>query len=149
MTQNENTIEILLVEDNPDDLEMGLRALRKANVTNKIQVARDGMEALEFIFALGPHAGRKVEHGPKVILLDLKLPKVDGLEVLRRIKADERTKIIPVVVLTSSREQPDVEECYRLGVNSYIVKPVNFERFASAMSELGMYWLLLNQPPKG
>ena len=147
MTGNE--IEILIVEDNPDDLEMTLRALRKANLANNIHVARDGAEALEFIFAQGAHAGRKVENGPKVILLDLKLPKVDGLEVLRRVKADARTKLIPVVVLTSSKELPDVAECYKLGVNSYIVKPVNFERFAAAVSELGMYWLLLNQPPKG
>lgn len=141
-------IEILLIEDNPDDLEMTLRALRRAKLANSIHVARDGAEALEFIFAQGPHAGRKVENGPKVMLLDLKLPKVDGLEVLRRVKADPRTKVIPVVVLTSSKEQPDVVECYKLGVNSYIVKPVNFERFAAAVAELGMYWLLLNQPPK-
>jgi CheY-like chemotaxis protein len=146
MTENE--IEILLVEDNPDDLDLTLRALRKVNLANRIQVARDGVEALEFIFAEGPHVGRKVENGPKVILLDLKLPKVDGLEVLRRVKSDPRTKTIPVVVLTSSKEQPDVNECYHLGVNSYIVKPVNFERFAAAVSELGMYWLLLNHPPK-
>ena len=147
MTGNE--IEILIVEDNPDDLEMTLRALRRAHLANNIHVARDGAEALEFIFAQGMHAGRKVENGPKVILLDLKLPKVDGLEVLRRVKEDPRTKLIPVVVLTSSKELPDVAECYKLGVNSYIVKPVNFERFAAAVSELGMYWLLLNQPPKG
>ncbi len=144
----ENDIEILLVEDNPDDLDMALRALRKAHLANRIQVARDGAEALEFIFGTGPHSGRKVENGPKVILLDLKLPKIDGLEVLRRVKSDPRTKMIPVVVLTSSKEQPDVVECYNLGVNSYIVKPVNFERFASAVAELGMYWLLLNHPPK-
>jgi CheY-like chemotaxis protein len=143
-----NEIEILIVEDNPDDLEMTLRALRKAKLANSIHVARDGAEAMEFIFAEGAHADRAVENGPKVILLDLKLPKVDGLEVLRRVKADPRTKKIPVVVLTSSKEQPDVAECYNLGVNSYIVKPVNFERFAAAVSELGMYWLLLNQPPK-
>jgi len=146
MTGNE--IEILIVEDNPDDLEMTLRALRKAHLANNIHVARDGAEALEFIFAQGVHEGRTVENGPKVILLDLKLPKVDGLEVLRRVRADPRTKLIPVVVLTSSKEAPDVAECYKLGVNSYIVKPVNFERFAAAVSELGMYWLLLNQPPK-
>ena len=146
MTNNE--IEILLVEDNPDDLEMTLRALRRAKLANNIQVARDGAEALDFLFAQGEHAGRKVENGPRVILLDLKLPKIDGLEVLRRVKADPRTKIIPVVVLTSSQEQPDVAQCYKLGVNSYIVKPVNFERFAAAVSELGMYWMLLNQPPK-
>jgi CheY-like chemotaxis protein len=143
----DESVEVLLVEDNPDDLDMTLRALRKARLANRIQVARDGAEALEFIFGTGAHAGRKVENGPKVILLDLKLPKVDGLEVLRRIKGDPRTKSIPVAVLTSSKEPPDVQECYSLGVNSYIVKPVNFERFAGAVSELGMYWLLLNHPP--
>jgi len=144
----DNDIEILLVEDNPDDLDMALRALRKAHLANRIQLARDGAEALEFIFGTGAHSGRKVENGPRVILLDLKLPKIDGLEVLRRVKNDPRTKMIPVVVLTSSKEQPDVVECYNLGVNSYVVKPVNFERFASAVAELGMYWLLLNHPPK-
>ncbi len=144
----DNDIEVLLVEDNPDDLDMALRALRKAHLANRIQVARDGAEALEFIFGTGVHSGRKIENGPKVILLDLKLPKIDGLEVLRRVKSDARTKMIPVVVLTSSKEQPDVVECYNLGVNSYIVKPVNFERFASAVAELGMYWLLLNHAPK-
>jgi CheY-like chemotaxis protein len=141
-------VEILLVEDNPHDLELALRALRKANLANRIQVARDGVEALEFIFCEGAHAGRKIEDVPKVILLDLKLPKVDGKEVLQRIKSDERTKAIPVVVLTSSNEQKDVWESYRLGVNSYMVKPVSFERFATAVQELGMYWLLLNEPPK-
>ncbi len=143
-----NAVEILLVEDSPEDLELALRALRKSKLTNRIQVARDGAEALEFIFAEGQHAGRRVEHTPKVILLDLKLPKVDGLEVLRRVKADARTKSIPVVVLTSSKEQKDIVESYKLGVNSYIVKPVNFEGFAGAVQELGMYWLLLNQPSK-
>jgi two-component system response regulator len=141
-------IEILLVEDSPDDLDMTLRALRKANLANKIQVARDGAEALEFIFCEGAHAGRKIESVPKVILLDLKLPKIDGFEVLRRIKGDPRTKTIPVVILTSSKEQKDVVESYNLGVNSYIVKPVNFEGFFAAVGELGMYWLLLNQPPR-
>jgi CheY-like chemotaxis protein len=146
---NENTeVEILIVEDTPQDLELALRALRKANLTNRIQVARDGAEALEFIFCEGAYASRKMENGPKVILLDLKLPKVDGLEVLQRIKSDPRTKAIPVVVLTSSKEQQDVVKSYKLGVNSYIVKPVNFEQFAKAVQELGMYWLLLNQPPK-
>jgi len=143
-----NEIEILLVEDNPDDLDMAIRALRKANLANRIQVARDGAEALEFIFCEGAHAGRKIESVPKVILLDLKLPKVDGFEVLKRIKSDPRTKTIPVVILTSSKEQKDVVESYHLGVNSYIVKPVNFEGFVTAVGELGMYWLLLNQPPK-
>jgi two-component system response regulator len=141
-------VEILIVEDTPQDLELALRALRKAKLTNNIQVARDGAEALEFIFGDGVHAGRKLEYGPNVILLDLKLPKVDGLDVLKRIKSDPRTKGIPVVVLTSSKEQNDVVESYKLGVNSYIVKPVNFERFVAAVQELGMYWLLLNHAPK-
>jgi CheY-like chemotaxis protein len=124
------------------------RALKKANLANHIHVARDGQEALEFIFCEGEYAGRKIENAPKVILLDLKLPKVDGKEVLERIKSDPRTKMIPVVVLTSSKEQSDVVESYNLGVNSYIVKPVNFEGFAAAVRQLGMYWLLHNQPPK-
>jgi CheY-like chemotaxis protein len=143
-----NTVELLLVEDNPQDLELALRALRKANLSNRIHVARDGAEALEFIFCEGPHAARRITDCPKVILLDLKLPKVDGLEVLKRIKGDPRTKMIPVVVLTSSKEQSDVVESYQLGVNSYIVKPVNFEQFAEAVHDLGLYWLLHNQPPK-
>jgi two-component system response regulator len=143
-----SAVEILMVEDTPEDLELALRAFRKANLTNQIQVARDGAEALDFIFCEGAYAARKMEDGPKVVLLDLKLPKVDGLEVLRRIKGDARTKTIPVVVLTSSKEQNDVVESYRLGVNSYIVKPVNFERFVEAVQDLGMYWLLLNHPPK-
>jgi CheY-like chemotaxis protein len=141
-----NTMEILLVEDNPQDLQLTQRALR--NVTNHIRVARDGAEALEIIFCESAHAARKIEDAPKVILLDLKLPKVDGLEVLQRIKGDPRTKSIPVVVLTSSKEQSDVVESYKLGVNSYVVKPVNFESFAKAVHELGIYWLLLNQPPE-
>jgi two-component system response regulator len=143
------SVEILLVEDNPQDLELTQRALRKANLTNCIHIARDGAEALEFLFCEGPHAGRKIEDAPKVILLDLKLPKLDGLQVLKRIKSDPRTKSIPVVVLTSSKEQNDVVESYHLGVNSYIVKPVNFERFAAAVQEVGMYWVLLNHPPVG
>jgi two-component system response regulator len=143
-----NVIELLLVEDNPQDLELAQRALKKSNLTNRIQVARDGAEALEFIFCEGPHAARNISAGPKLILLDLKLPKIDGLEVLRRLKGDPRTRTIPVVVLTSSKEQRDVVESYKLGVNSYIVKPVDFEQFAAAVQELGMYWLLLNQPPK-
>ncbi|MGB8169630.1 MAG: response regulator [Chthoniobacteraceae bacterium] len=142
-----DAVEILLVEDNPQDLELALRALQKANLTNRIHTVRDGAEALDFVFGEGEHAGRKIENGPKVILLDLKLPKVDGLEVLRRLKGDPRTRTIPVVVLTSSKEQNDVVESYHLGVNSYIVKPVNFESFAAAVQQLGMYWLLLNQPP--
>lgn len=142
-----NAVEILLVEDNPEDLELTLRALRKANLANHIEVARDGAEAIDFIFCEGAYAARRIEDRPKVILLDLKLPKIDGIEVLKRIKSDPRTRAIPVVVLTSSQEQNDVVESYKLGVNSYIVKPVNFERFAAAVEKLGMYWLLLNQPP--
>jgi two-component system response regulator len=143
-----NEIEILLVEDNQDDLDMTLRALRKMNLANHIQIARDGVEALDFIFCRGAHTKRKIENGPKVVLLDLKLPKVDGLEVLRTMKGDPRTKTIPVVILTSSKEQSDVIESYHLGVNSYIVKPVNFEQFAESVQKLGLYWLLLNHPPK-
>lgn len=142
-----NAVEILIVEDNPDDLALALRALRKSNLANRIHVARDGAEALDYLFCEGEYAGRNIQDAPNVILLDLKLPKVDGLEVLSRIKSDERTKMIPTVVLTSSKEQSDVVQSYRYGVNSYIVKPVNFERFATAVQELGMYWLLLNQPP--
>ena len=144
---NSHPVEILLVEDNPEDLELALRSLRNANLTNHIHVARDGAEALEFIFCEGEYSARNIEEPPKVILLDLKLPKIDGLEVLRRIKSDPRTKAIPTVVMTSSKEQNDVVESYRLGVNSYIVKPVNFEGFVKAVQEVGMYWLLLNQPP--
>jgi two-component system, response regulator len=144
----DHVVEVLIVEDNAQDLELTLRALRKAKLSNRIQVARDGREALDFILCEGAHAGRQIDNGPKVILLDLKLPRVDGLEVLRKVKSDARTKSIPVVVLTSSREQKDVIESYQLGVNSYIVKPVDFEGFATAVGELGLYWLLLNQPPK-
>lgn len=141
-----HAVELLLVEDNPQDLELALRALQKANLANHIQVARDGAEALDFLFSEGAHKGREFASAPKVILLDLKLPKIDGLEVLRRLKADPRTRSIPVVILTSSNEQRDVVESYRLGVNSYIVKPVNFESFSRAVRELGFYWLLLNRP---
>jgi CheY-like chemotaxis protein len=143
-----NQTEILLVEDSQDDLDMTLRALRRANMANHIQIARDGAEALEFVFCEGAYAARKIENIPKLIMLDLKLPKIDGMEVLKRIKGDPRTKMIPVVVLTSSKEQNDVIESYGLGVNSYIVKPVDFESFAATVKNLGMYWLLLNQPPQ-
>jgi CheY-like chemotaxis protein len=139
-------IEILLVEDSEDDLDMTLRALRKANLANHIEVARDGAEALDFIFCEGAHAARKFGNLPRLILLDLKLPKIDGMEVLKRVKGDPRTKMIPVVMLTSSKEQKDVIESYGLGTNSFIVKPVDFESFAAAVKSLGMYWLLLNQP---
>lgn len=145
---NLNEFEILLVEDNPNDVELTLRALKKHNLANRVHVVKDGAEALEYIFANGAYAHRKVEHRPKVILLDLKLPKVDGLEVLRQIKSDERTKIIPVVVLTSSKEEKNIVGSYRLGVNSYITKPVDFDKFVESVSELGLYWLLLNQPPR-
>jgi len=142
-----NLVEILLVEDNPNDVELTLHALTRNNLANHVEVVRDGAEALEFLFGSGAYAGRRLENGPKVILLDLKLPKVDGLEVLRRVKADARTRIIPVVVLTSSREERDLVESYSLGVNSYIVKPVDFQQFTEAVRQLGLYWLLLNQPP--
>jgi two-component system, response regulator len=145
---NPNPLEVLLVEDDPQDLELTLRALNKANFSNHIHVARDGAEALEIIFCEGQHATRTMADTPKVILLDLKLPKIDGLEVLKRIKSDPRTAMIPVVVLTSSKEQSDIVESYHLGVNSYVVKPVNFERFAEAVQHLGLYWLLINQPPR-
>jgi two-component system response regulator len=138
-------VHILLVEDNPDDVNLALHAFKKHKLANAVYVARDGVEALDFIFCTGPHADRKIENGPKVILLDLKLPLVDGVEVLRRVKTDPRTQKIPVVVLTSSREERDIVETYQLGVNSYIVKPVDFEQFSESVRQLGYYWLLLNQ----
>jgi two-component system response regulator len=140
-------VEILLVEDNPDDVELTLLALTENRIANNIHVARDGVEALDFIFATGPYTGRVQPIGPRVILLDLKLPRVDGLEVLRRVKADPRTHGIPVVMLTSSREERDLIESYELGANSYIVKPVDFEQFTQAIRQLGMYWVLLNERP--
>lgn len=143
----EKPVEILLVEDNPNDIELTLHAFKKYNLANRVRVVRDGAEALEFIFGTGPYAGRGLNDGPRVILLDLKLPKVDGLEVLKQIKVDPRTRSLPVVVLTSSREERDIAESYTLGVNSYIVKPVDFDQFSDAMRQLGLYWLLLNQPP--
>jgi CheY-like chemotaxis protein len=141
-------VEILLVEDHPEELELALRSLRKAKLANHICIARDGEEALEFLFPEGARSERDARKLPRLILLDLKLPKVDGLEVLKRVKSDPRTRMIPVVILTSSKEQRDVVESYRLGVNSYIVKPVNFEQFAAAVRDLGTYWLLLNQSPR-
>ncbi|MFZ1059517.1 MAG: response regulator [Candidatus Rokuibacteriota bacterium] len=143
----EAQVEILLVEDNPNDVELTLHALSESHVTNPVHVVRDGAEALEFIFGTGAYASRNMNNTPKVILLDLKLPKVDGLEVLRRVKSDPRTAKIPVVVLTSSREERDIVESYQLGVNSYIVKPVDFEQFTAAVRQVGLYWVLLNQPP--
>jgi two-component system response regulator len=140
-------VEILMVEDNHDDAELALRALKKNNIANRLVIARDGEEALDFLFARGVYSNRIVENGPKVILLDLKLPKIDGLEVLKAIKSDERTKKIPVVVLTSSKEEKDMVASYSLGVNSYIIKPVDFDKFTESIREIGYYWLLLNQPP--
>ena len=144
---NLNEIEILLVEDNPHDVEMTLRALKKQNLANNVHVVRDGAEALDYLFANEIYANRDINQSPKLVLLDLKLPKVDGLEVLRQIKSDERTKTIPVVVLTSSREEQDMIESYKLGVNSYIVKPVDFDKFLDAVGKLGLYWMLLNEQP--
>jgi CheY-like chemotaxis protein len=140
-------LEILLVEDDPRDLELTLRALKKANLGNRIEVARDGAEALDYLFCEGAHSGRRIEDAPRVVLLDLKLPKVDGIEVLQRIRSDPRTQTIPVVVLTSSKEQSDLVRTYKLGVNSYVVKPVSFEQFSEAVQQLGLYWLLLNEAP--
>jgi len=145
---NGNAVEILLVEDNPRDVELTMRAFKKHNLTNKVQVVGDGAEALDYLFGTDAYKHGNAKDHPKIILLDLKLPKVDGLEVLRQIKSDERTKTIPVVVLTSSREEKDVVESYKLGVNSYITKPVDFDKFLDAVGELGMYWLLLNQVPR-
>jgi two-component system response regulator len=138
---------ILLVEDNPDDEALTLRALRKANVGNEVTVVRDGAEALDFLFGAGTHAGRDTSVMPQVVLLDLKLPKIDGLEVLRRLRADDRTKLLPVVILTSSDEEQDRIRGYALGANSYVRKPVDFTQFAEAVRQLGLYWLVLNQPP--
>ena len=144
----ENTqVEILLVEDNADDAEMTIHALRKKNLANKLIHLQDGEEALDFLFGEGKFAGRDVTITPRLILLDLKMPKVDGMQVLSRVKSHEATKKIPVVILTSSKEDPDLTRCYELGTNSYIVKPVEFDSFINAVTELGMYWMLLNQPP--
>jgi CheY-like chemotaxis protein len=145
---NHTEVEVLLVEDNPRDAEMALRTLRKRNLANNVVHVKDGEEALNWIFGTGAYAGRNPSNHPKVVLLDLKLPKVDGLEVLRAVRGDERTKLIPVVVMTSSREERDVIESYQLGVNSYVVKPMDFEGFSAAVAELGHYWLLVNQDPK-
>jgi two-component system, response regulator len=148
MMENESiAVDILLVEDNPYDAEMTIRALRKKNLTNSLIHLKNGAEAIDFLFGTGDYEGRKISKNPKVILLDLKMPKLDGIQVLSAIRKDERTRETPVVVLTSSREDPDIRECYRLGVNSYIVKPVDFDKFIEAVSSIGLYWLLLNQPP--
>ncbi len=143
-----NEVEILLVEDNSNDAELALRSLKNHNLANKILWVKDGAVALDFLFHTGVYAERTSNNIPKLVLLDLKLPKVDGLEVLRRVKSDEKMKVIPVVVLTSSQEEQDRVNSYKLGVNSYIVKPVEFEKFVSAIENLGLYWLLLNKPPK-
>ena len=139
-------IEILLVEDNPNDAELTMRALKKGNIANKIVHLKDGAEAIDFLFGKGEYINRDLNNKPKVILLDLKMPKVNGIEVLEEIKKSELTKKIPVVILTSSNEDPDIKACYTLGVNSYIVKPVGFDNFTKVVTELGFYWLLLNKP---
>lgn len=145
---NPNSVDVLLVEDSLNDAELTIRELKKNNLANNLYHAKDGQEALDFIFAAGKFAGIKdISYRPKVVLLDIQMPKVNGIEVLQKIKLDERTKAIPVVMLTSSKEDPDIQKCYALGANGYIVKPVNFAGFAEAIKNIGLYWLLLNQPP--
>ena len=148
MADTDGSVDILMVEDNPNDEELTLHELRKYHLANRIHVVRDGQEALDYVFCTGRYANRQITDQPSVILLDIKLPFVDGLEVLRRVKQDERTRTVPVVMLTSSREERDLVESYRLGDNSYIVKPVDFDQFKESARTLGMYWLLLNRPPK-
>lgn len=143
-----NAVEILLVEDNPRDAELTMRALQKYDLANRLVHVQDGIEALDFLFGRGKYQGRAMKDAPKVVLLDLKLPRMNGLEVLRVIKEDERTRMIPVVIVTSSTEDPDMKTAYQLGVNSYVVKPVQFDSFLEAMSHLGKYWLLVNHPIK-
>jgi CheY-like chemotaxis protein len=143
-----NEVEVLLVEDSDQDAEMTLRALKKQNMANNVHRVEDGQEALHFLFATGPYSNRNIKSGPRVVLLDLKLPKVDGLEVLKRVKSDERTQMIPIVVMTSSKEDRDMVESYKLGVNSYITKPVEFEKFLEAVRQFGLYWLLVNKIPR-
>jgi len=140
-------IEILLAEDNAGDAEMTIRALAKNNLANNLLHVKNGADALDFLFGEGKYAGRDIENKPKIVLLDLKMPKVNGIEVLHKIKSDPRTKKIPVIMLTSSKEDPDIQRCYDLGVNSYVVKPVEFVRFYEAISDLGLYWMIVNQPP--
>ena len=146
--QKLDAVEILLVEDSDEDAELAVRALNKKRLTNQLHRVTDGMEALDFLFGTGRYAGRNVDNPPRLVLLDLKLPRVDGLEVLRKLKEDPRTRTIPVVVLTSSRQERDLIDSYRLGVNSYIVKPVDFENFIEAVAQLGLYWTLLNERPQ-
>lgn len=143
---NDQPIEVLLVEDNPNDIELVLRAFKKHNFQNLVHVVRDGAAALDYVFCTGAYKDREIQKTPKVIILDLKLPKVSGKEVLKRIKSDERTRAIPVVVTTSSQEEKDVSESYNLGVNSYIVKPVDFQKFVDTIAGLGLYWLAINKP---
>jgi CheY-like chemotaxis protein len=144
---NESEVDILLVDDSQDDVDLTLHALRSENLANHVFVARDGEEALDFLFCSGPHAGRSFDHPPKLVLLDLKMPKVDGMQVLKQVKGDERTRTIPVVLMTSSREERDMVSGYGLGVNSYIQKPVDFDDFRKAVKLLGLYWLVTNQAP--
>lgn len=141
------TTTILLVEDNPDDEKLTLRAFKKSNIKNELVIARDGVEALDYLFGTGSYAGRDLSIMPHLILLDLKLPKIDGLEVLRQLRANPRTKLLPVVILTSSKEQEDMIRGYSLGANSYVRKPIDFNQFIEAMQQLGMYWLVLNEFP--
>jgi two-component system response regulator len=143
-----NALEILLVEDNPQDAELTVRTLRKHNLANKLHVVEDGADALDFIYCRNKYAQRDISHSPKIVFLDLKLPKVSGLEVLRQLKGDEKTRSIPVVIVTSSREDPDIKQAYALGANSYVVKPVDFDEFQGTVTQLGLYWLLVNQPPR-
>lgn len=142
----ENEIEVLLIEDTSSDAELAIRALKKSHLANNIIHLEDGVEAIHFLFGEGKYAGRDIANKPKVILLDLQMPKLNGLEVIQKIKAAEHTKTIPVVVLTSSKEDPDIKKCYELGANSYIVKPVDFDNFTKAVTGIGMYWLLINNP---
>lgn len=146
--ENSEAVDILLVEDNPNDMELMLRALKRRNICNALHTVQDGAAALDFIFCREQYSGRSFIKPPRVVLLDLKLPKVGGLEVLKAVKADPRTSSIPVVIVTSSQEDPDIKTAYALGANSYVVKPVEFDAFVEAMSNLGLYWLLVNQPPK-
>lgn len=146
---NYDEIEILLVEDNMSDAELTIRALAKAGIANHLFHVKDGSEALDFIFFKGEYAGRRTKSNPKLVLLDIKMPKIDGIDVLRKIKQDEKTKMIPVVIMTSSRQEQDIVSSYKLGVNAYVVKPVDFEGFSKAVRHLGLFWLLVNQPPPG